>query len=97
MVARTPSQEDYRAVAADWLRRGFSCGLWADPPGATWVDFVHGTDELLMVLAGEVELEVAGRRFFPAIGEEVLIPAGVRHSVWNRGTTTSYWLYGYGE
>jgi hypothetical protein len=38
-------------VTEDWAARGFSCDLWADPPGRAWEDFVHPTDEVVMVLA----------------------------------------------
>jgi mannose-6-phosphate isomerase-like protein (cupin superfamily) len=86
---------DRRAVERDWTARGFSCGLWTDPPGQVWEDFTHATDELFMLVDGEVELELAGRAFRPRPGEEILIPAGARHSVRNRGRTTSHWLYGY--
>ncbi len=34
-------------VKRDWAQRGFSCGLWADPPGQVWANFVHDTDELV--------------------------------------------------
>ena len=44
---------DQNAVAAAWRSRGFSCDLWVDPPGQVWADFVHGTDELVMVIDGE--------------------------------------------
>ena len=80
-----------------WRQRGFSCGLWVDPPGQVWEDYVHQTDELVMVIEGDLELKFQGRRFHPAIGEEVLIPARVRHTVSNVGKTTARWLYGYKE
>ena len=41
-----------------WRTCGFSCGLWVDPPEKVWEDYVHSTDELLMVLEGELELEM---------------------------------------
>ena len=56
---------------------------------------MHDTDELFMVLEGKVELEMQGRKFCPAIGEEILIPANVRHSVRNLWKSSSRWLYGY--
>lgn len=86
---------DVERVREDWRRRGFSCGLWTDPPGQAWEDYVHDEDELFMVLEGVVELEVRGRVFRPAAGEETLIPAGARHSVRNVGGAVSRWLYGY--
>jgi mannose-6-phosphate isomerase-like protein (cupin superfamily) len=86
---------DRARIAKDWQARGFSCGLWVDPPGQVWEDYVHSTDELLMTLEGALELEMQGKTFRPAIGEEVLIPACTNHSVRNIGGTTARWLYGY--
>ncbi|ODT45928.1 MAG: cupin domain-containing protein [Nitrospira sp. SCN 59-13] len=88
----TVNQQD---VAAEWLARGFSCDLWVDPPGQVWEDYRHATDELVMPVAGRLELEFDGRCLRPAVGEEVLIPAGVLHTVRNIGGTTAQWLYGY--
>lgn len=79
----------------DWARRCFSCDIWTDAPGQVWRDFVHATDELVMPLEGEIELEFGGKIFRPGIGEEVLIPAGVRHTVRNVGRNVSRWYYGY--
>ncbi|HET6436620.1 MAG TPA: cupin domain-containing protein [Anaeromyxobacter sp.] len=82
-------------VARRWQGRGFSCGLWVDPPGRTWEGYVHPVDELVMVVEGEVEFEVEGLVRRPAHGEELLIPARARHSVRNVGAHESRWLYGY--
>ena len=82
-------------IAADWRERGFSCELWVDPPGQRWEDFTHATDELVIVLEGEMEFEIEGQVHHPKIGEELLIPAETRHSARNIGKTTSRWLYGY--
>lgn len=82
-------------VEQDWNQRGFSCGLWIDPPGQRWEDFVHAVDELVMVLEGQVEFEVDGVASLPLVGEELLIPAGALHSVRNRGGGSARWLYGY--
>ena len=82
-------------VSKDWNDRGFSCDLWIDPPGQRWEDYIHRTDELVLVLEGEVEFEIDGKIHHPAIGQELLIPAGAVHSVRNLGDTTSRWLYGY--
>lgn len=83
------------AVKQDWAARGFSCDLWIDPPGQCWEDYTHGVDELVMVLEGRVEFEVAGVVHHPEPGQELFIPAGALHSVRNRGGTTARWLYGY--
>ncbi|MGH7167340.1 MAG: cupin domain-containing protein [Nitrospiraceae bacterium] len=86
---------DRAEIEQDWQLRGFSCGLWIDPPGQAWEDYTHSTNELLLVLEGEVEWEMQGRTCRPKRGEEVLIPARVRHTVRNVGGTTARWLYGY--
>lgn len=86
---------DRDRIAADWLTRGFSCGLWVDAPGQRWEDFTHQTDELVMVLEGEMEFEIAGEVHHPAIGQELLIPARAVHSARNLGRSTARWLYGY--
>jgi len=83
------------SVAEVWARDGFSCDLWVDPPGREWLDFVHPTDERVVVQEGEIEFEVEGARAMLGPGDEVLIPAGSRHSVWNRGSSTARWFYGY--
>ena len=74
-------------TATDWAARGFSCDVWVDPPGQCWDDFTHATDEVVKVIEGEIR--------HPAIGEEILIPAGALHSVRNIGGSTARWLYGY--
>ena len=89
------SLTDHNQIAASWAARGFSCELWVDPPGQRWEDFTHGTDELVVVLEGEMEFEVDGRPHHPRVGEELLIPAHTVHSARNIGRTTARWLYGY--
>ena len=48
---------DRQEISRDWSARGFSCDLWVDPPGQRWEGYVHRTDELVMVIEGEVEFE----------------------------------------
>ena len=91
-VMVTTRQND---IAKDWAARGFSCELWIDPPGQRWEDFVHNTDELVVVLEGELEFEIDAVVSHPEAGEELYIPAGAVHSVRNIGGTTARWLYGY--
>ena len=82
-------------VRKNWYSRGFSCDIWIDPPGKVWANFVHGTDELLMLIDGEIELEMDGEILQPEIGDEILIPAGMNHTVRNIGLVTNHWFYGY--
>ena len=86
---------DRAKMERDLHARGFSCGFWIDPPGQVWRNYVHNADEVFIVVEGEMELEMQDRVFRPAMGEEVLIPAGVVHTVRNVGPTTARWIYGY--
>ena len=89
------TKPDAKQIEKNWRSRGFSFGIFEDPPGRCWEDFVHGEDELFMVLEGQVELEVEGQVKMADVGEEILIPAGANHSVRNRGPKNSRWFYGY--
>jgi quercetin dioxygenase-like cupin family protein len=86
---------DRAEVAADWRARGYSCELFVDPPGREWNDFVHGTNELVTVAEGRLEMTVGEARLIAEPGDEVFIPRGARHSVKNVLTATTRWLYGY--
>lgn len=81
----------------EWEKRGFSCGLFRDPPGQQWLDFVHDVDELFMVEKGKVRLTIDDNQFIAEPKKEYLIPAGVKHSVENIGDEESAWWYGYKE
>jgi mannose-6-phosphate isomerase-like protein (cupin superfamily) len=86
---------DFSRLKDDWTRRGFSCDLWVDPAGQVWKNYVHETDELIVLAEGLMEIEFGGKVIRPEIGEEVLIPAGRSHTVRNTGDTASRWYYGY--
>jgi uncharacterized cupin superfamily protein len=88
-------QINIEQVCHEWEARGFSCDIWSDPPGQIWANFVHATDELVMLLEGEIELEYSSRCVRPEVGMVVLIPAGVSHTVRNIGDCQNRWLYGY--
>src|SRR5271166_4556187 len=72
----TMAEPDRTKIGDDWAFRGFSCDLWTDAPGQRWEDFRHPTDELVTVLAGQVEFEITGEIHHPQVGKELLIPAG---------------------
>jgi len=86
---------DKTIIEQDWHDRGFSCDIWTDPPGQVWANFVHATDELVVLIDGEIELSFAGQTLCPEIGDEIFIPAGEYHTVINSGTNKNHWLYGY--
>ena len=69
---RRCSTSDQEKVERNWLRRGFSCGLWNDPAGRRREDFVHNTDEVVMVV-NHREARVAFR-----VRLEAFAP-GIRH------------------
>ena len=89
------SETELVRIETNWLERGFTCGIWEDPPKQRWEDFIHDQDELFMVIEGLVEIEIEGKTLRPSSGEEVFIPAGSLHSVRNLGARPCKWLYGY--
>jgi mannose-6-phosphate isomerase-like protein (cupin superfamily) len=88
-------EEKLPRIKAAWAKRGFSFESWTDPPGQVWRDFMHEVDELVMLIEGEIEVELAGVAVRPQPGEEVLIPARTRHTVTNIGDVPSRWCFGY--
>ena len=66
-------------IKKDWNLRGYSFGIFKDPPGQVWADFVHKTDELVVLAEGEIEIEIEGKSQQPPIGKEVFIPAKAKH------------------
>ena len=58
-----------------WQSRGYSFGVFRDPPGQVWADFVHQNDELVVLAEGEIEVEIEGKAERFQIGGMVFIPA----------------------
>jgi len=87
-----PSREE---LAKEWGVQGYSCGLWIDPPGQQWVDFLHDTEEMVLVAQGRLRLEIEDESTELGPGDEVMIPARANHSVFNIGETEARWYYGY--
>ncbi len=75
----------------------FSFGVFRDPPGQVWADFVHDTDEFVVVAEGELEIEVAGDVARCVPGDLVRIPAGAVHTLRTSHQAGSLWYYGYGH
>ena len=75
--------------------RGYSYHDFHDPPGQEWNDFVHQTQELVTVIEGRLELEIAGESLVAEPGDEVFIPKGAVHSVRNIDSGRTHWLFGY--
>ena len=86
---------DTAAVTRDWIARGFSGGAFSDPPGRTWRDFVHDTDELVTVVEGRLAVRMHDEDWELGPGDELYIPRGVTHTVHNPHTGVTRWLYGY--
>ena len=82
-------------IRENWESRGYSFGVFKDPPGQVWADFVHRTDELVVLAEGNIEIEIEGKSQQPQIGEEVFIPSNAIHSVRNMGKTNNVWYFGY--
>ncbi len=92
-----PLPIDRERVAADWAARGYSCGLFVDPPGRAWTGFVHRSNELVTVVEGRLRMTVGDQSCEAGPGDEVFIPCQAVHSVVNIHGGTTRWLYGYDQ
>ncbi len=86
---------DLDRVSDDWRARGFGCDIWTDPPGQVWADFVHAVDELVMPVAGEVEIEMQGRRLRRRSARRSSSPLASPIPCATRVTCQNRWCYGY--
>ncbi len=86
---------DLGALERSFVERGYSFGIFVDPPGQEWLGFVHDVDEIVVPLEGSVTITVAGKVHRPAIGDEVFIPAHAVHDVVTGPEGGSRWAYGY--
>ncbi|MEP1209854.1 MAG: cupin domain-containing protein [Rhizobiaceae bacterium] len=84
-------------VKEHWRREGFDFGIFRDPPGQEWNDFVHSTDEYVLVAEGELHISVGSDKADCRPGDLVRIPKGVPHSLKTTSPTGSVWFYGYGN
>ena len=58
-----------------WHLRGYSFSVFCEPPSQVWADFVHRTDELVVLAEGEIEVEIEGKAERFQIGEMIFIHA----------------------
>lgn len=86
-------QEEVRTL---WAEEGFDFGIFRDPPEQEWNDFVHGTDEYVLVAKGRLTISVGDQVADCNPGDLVRIPKGVPHSLKTTSPAGSVWFYGYG-
>jgi hypothetical protein len=56
------------SIEENWRSRGYSFGIFRDPPNQIWADFVPRTDELVVLAEGEIEIAIEGKAHQPRIG-----------------------------
>ena len=56
---------------------------------------MHDVDEVVYVLQGTLEFEIAGKKRTLNPGDEAFIPTQTKHTVRNIGGAEARWLYGY--
>jgi quercetin dioxygenase-like cupin family protein len=86
---------DKAVVEADWDRRGFGCFWHMAPGGRKWMDCIHKSNALVVVVDGQVAFTVDGERNTLGPGDEILIPRGSVHHIENMSNESSRWLYGF--
>ena len=91
-----PVPVNFDQVEKEWAAHGFSFGVFRDPPGQEWNDFVHSSDEYVVVAEGRLAIDVGAEHKEAGPGDLVRIPRGVSHSLKTLSSEGSVWLYGYG-
>lgn len=91
------SPVDHDGIKEEWRARGFSFGVFRDAPGQEWNDFVHDTDEYVIVSHGTLVVSVGDERAICEAGDLVWIPKGIKHSLKTTSSDGSIWIYGYGN
>ena len=94
--AALPTPVNFSTVEADWRNEGFSFGIFRDPPGQEWNDFIHQSDEYVLVAKGLLRIDVGEETSVCEPGDLVRIPHHVSHSLKTLSADGSVWLYGYG-
>ena len=82
-------------IRENWESKGYSFGVFKDPSGHVWVNYVHRTDKLVVLAGGNIEIEIEGNSQKPQIGEEIFIHVNAIHTVRNIGKTNNVWYFGY--
>jgi len=59
---------------------------WQDSPGTTYSEHSHDHDEVIVVYSGAIKFTIAGKDYLLEAGDELILPAGTRHSAVNPGS-----------
>lgn len=88
---------DVEKIKNEWQSKGFKCETYSTPAGDYWSSEGHESDEVFILLEGELEVSFQGKTYHPTIGEEFRVPANVSHTFKNPGATSNnlIWLYAY--
>lgn len=86
-----------KSVKSDWQKQGFSFGIFQDVAGQEWNDFMHSTDEFVVVAEGNLTISVGSEAAACEAGDLVRIPSGTVHSLKTTSQSGSVWFYGYGN
>ena len=48
-------------IKQNWNSRWYTFGIFKDPSGQVWSDFVHKTDEIVILAVGKIDIEIEGK------------------------------------
>lgn len=88
---------DFEKLKNEWENKGFKCETHETPPGDYWSSDGHESDEIFILLEGELEVSFEGKTYYPTVAQEFRVPANVPHTFKNPGTTANHliWLHAY--
>lgn len=86
---------DHGEVSRAWSEQGYDCVLRTEAPGQDWRAVSHGSDEMLAVVEGALEVEMHEVRYALAPGDVMFIPREAPYRLRNASTGETRWYHGH--
>jgi len=88
---------NWEQLKDQWEKKGYQCELHSNEPQESWSSEGHKTEEIFVLLEGELEVSYQGKTYRPNPGEQIEVPANEPHTFTNPGKIANrfYWIYNY--
>lgn len=77
----TEQSADVNALKKQLQSEGFDAYQWTGSPGGAYLNYIHAQDEVVCVLSGTADVEVAEAHGTAEPGDRIDVPANTYHSL----------------
>lgn len=77
----TEQSGDVNALKKQLQSEGFDAYQWTGRPGGAYLNYIHAQDEVVCVLSGTADVEVADEQGTAEPGDRIDVPANTYHSL----------------